>query len=430
MTSGPALAHRLLHPPGLFGAAAPRRLALPFFVGIAGLAATATVAAMGGVPAHDAIHLLIYSAVGATAAGLAAAAVLRSSRRASITVQAVIAALAPVLAVAIGVTWAASGMFLMAHDLWVLWVVLVAAGTVAVITAITLGRHVAVASLEVTALARQLGSDGPLGASAAATGPGELLALARELETTSARLSEARQQADRGEHSRRELVAWVSHDLRTPLSGIRAMIEALEDGVVAEPDVVKRYYASIRGETQRLSGLVDDLFELSRIQAGALRLDLEPAPLAELVTESIEAIAAAASARQIEVRLDVVNPAPVLDVAVGEIIRVLRNVLDNALRHSSDGGVIALTVGTTPDGDATVTITDECGGIADDVIGRVFELGFRGDRARTPGQARGGLGLAVARGLVEAHHGDITVRNAGTGCCFTIRLPRHQIQPG
>jgi signal transduction histidine kinase len=311
----------------------------------------------------------------------------------------------------------------------VLWVVLVAAGTIGVITAVTLGRRVAIASYEVTALARQLGSDAPSGPDAMPpSGPGELLALARELEATSARLREARAQADRGEHSRRELVAWVSHDLRTPLAGIRAMIEALDDGVVAEPDVVGRYYARIRGETERLSGLVDDLFELSRIHAGALRLDFERAPLDGLVTESIEAIAALAAARHIDVRLDVAEPAPVLELAVAEIIRVLRNVLDNAVRHTPDGGVIALSVGTDAGGDAIVTVLDSCGGMADDVVPRVFELGYRGDRARTPGHARGGLGLAVARGLVEAHDGEITVRNLGAGCCFTIRLPLTQTQ--
>jgi signal transduction histidine kinase len=438
---------------------------VPAAIAVVGLAATAVVAAAGNVPAHAAIHLLIYSVVGALAAGLAAAIVLSRFRHATVTVQAAIAALAPILAVAIGVTWAASEMFLMNRDLWVLWVVLTAAGTAGVVIAVILGRRVAAASREVAGLARHLGTDEPgvsfrasglgsgsgLGSLSARRrgspgGPGELRALARELESTSQRLHETRERAERGERSRRELVAWVSHDLRTPLAGIRAMIEALEDGVVAEPDLVSRYHASIRAETDRLSGLVDDLFELSRIQAGALHLDMEPVPLGELVVEAAQAAGAVAATRRIDVKVQV-DGAPTVEVGAGEIMRVLRNLLDNAVRHTPEGGTVVVTAaaasraGGSPAGDvvadaalalagaapslpgAAVSVCDGCGGIPADVLTRVFDPGYRGDRARTPGDARGGLGLAVARGLVDAHHGEITVANTGPGCCFTVWLP-------
>ncbi len=399
----------------------------PTAVGIVGLATTAVIAAIGGVTTGDALLLLLYSAVGATAAGLVAAVVLRTSRHRTITAQAIVAALAPVLATAIGVTWAASEMFLMVHDLVALGIVLAAAGTVAVIIALFLGRRVASASEEVAGLARRLGdSSATPSAQPPASGPVELVELARELETTSARLREARERAEATELSRRELVAWVSHDLRTPLAGIRAMVEAIEDGVVDDEATIARYHATIRVETERLAGLVDDLFELSRIQAGALRLDTERVPLDELITDAVEACGVATPSVELVTRSS--RPAPIVEMSVPEIVRVLRNLVDNAVRHTPDGGQVVVEAGSEDD-NAWISVSDGCGGISETDLPRVFEMGYRGDMARTPGDGRGGLGLAVARGLVDAHGGRIEVANVDPGCRFTVRLPTSGRRP-
>jgi signal transduction histidine kinase len=275
---------------------------------VTGLAAAAGVAAAGGLATGAAVNLLICSALGAGAAGAIAALVLFRMRKAPIMLQVAVAALAPVLAVAIGVTWATYDMFLMDHDLWVLWVVLIGAGAVGMVIALLLGRRVAAASRSVGEIAKRLGE--PETASPAQRSeagrrqgrPGEFNTLAQELQVTSARLTEVRNRAEAIERSRRNLVAGVSHDLRTPLAGIRAMIEALEDGVVTEPSTVRRYYRTIRLEADRLAGLVDDLFELSRIQSGALRLEVETVALDELIADAIAGASPAARSKAIELR--------------------------------------------------------------------------------------------------------------------------------
>src|SRR5207244_6483953 len=137
------------------------------------------------------------------------------------------------------------------------------------------------------ARARGLGDEEGGEVSGGRDAPSELASLAAELQATSARLNEARAQSAAIEHSRRQLMAWVSHDLRTPLAGVRAMVEALEDRVVEDPDTVARYYATMRREIDRLAGLVNDLFELSRIQSGALALDIESVALDELVGDAV-----------------------------------------------------------------------------------------------------------------------------------------------
>jgi signal transduction histidine kinase len=396
----------------------------PVLVGLVGAAGTAAVAVAGRLPAGDAVTLAVYAAGGAAIAVAIAVVVLALLRRRSVVLQAAVAGLAPVVAVGIGVAAASSAMFISEHDLHALLVVLVAAGTVGVLSGLVLGRRVATAGRSLGVMARQLGDDRPAGRDAVAGAPSELVSLAAELEATSARLTEARAQSAAIEQSRRQLVAWVSHDLRTPLAGIRAMVEALEDGVVDDTETVARYYRTMRKEVDRLSGLVDDLFELSRIEAGALGLDLERVPLDELVSEALASASVVAGAKGIELRGAVGEPSPVVELSTPEMGRVVRNLLDNAIRHTPAGGTVWIEARLDDGGgEAIVSVRDGCGGIPDEDLDHVFEMAYRGDTARTPGSAGAGLGLAVARGLVEAHQGSISVRNEGDGCRFTVRLP-------
>jgi signal transduction histidine kinase len=421
---------------------AGRQWLLAAGVGSFGLIAGAAAAAAFGIPAGDAVRLLLYSTAGAAIAGAVAAFVLVALRHATVGVQAAIAALAPVAAVAIGVVWASERMFLMAHDMAVLAVVLCSAGGVGVIIAIILGGRVAGAARSVGAMARRLGEDGPVAALAPvpavtapprrpAAVPGELAALAAELQRTSQRLGEAQDEASALERSRRQLVAWVSHDLRTPLAGIRAMVEALEDGVVDDPETVARYHRTMRREADRLAGLVDDLFELSRIQGGSLALSYEAVPLDELVADAISGAGVAAQAKSIEVRSQMRrDPPPTVELSTPEMARVVRNLLDNAIRHTPAGGTIVVDAGVDDtDTWAVVSVLDGCGGIPEHDLDLVFEMAYRGDAARTPGDNGGGLGLAVARGFVEAHHGAISVHNEGPGCRFVVRLPLRRGSP-
>jgi signal transduction histidine kinase len=405
------------------------RWVAPVGVAVAGLALSGVIATSGGVPVLHAIRLIGYSALGAALSGSLAWMLLRLVRRGNIAVQTAVATLAPVVAVALGVAWASSGMFLMSQDLWVLLVVLTSAGSAGLIVALLLGRRVAAASRSVTDMARALGEHGPgapldKAAKTASARPQELAMLAGELEQTSARLAAAQAQTVALERSRRELVAWVSHDLRTPLAGIRAMVEALEDGVVEDPQTVARYHRTMRQEADRLAGLVDDLFELSRIQAGALSLELEQVAVDELVSDAVAGASIAARAKGIDLRGSVATPAPVVELSTPEMARVVRNLLDNAIRHTPVGGTVHVIAGLDETGrHAEVAVQDGCGGIPERELDLVFEMAYRGDAARTPGDGGAGLGLAVARGLVEAHHGQISVRNEGGGCRFSVRLP-------
>src|SRR5262249_12822592 len=222
--------------------------------------------------------------------------------------------------------------------------------------------------------------------------------------------------------TRRELVAWVSHALRTPLSGIRAIVEALEDGLVDAPEVVARYYMTLRHEADRLAELVDDLFELSRAQAGVIQLQLERVSLGDLVSDALAGASpiAAAEGGRPGGRLD--GPPGGLGGWAAEVMRGLRNILENAIRHTPSDGSVTVVAGRD-DGGAYVSVSDTGGGIPESDLARVFDVAFCGDAARTPGDAGAGLGLAIARGFVEAHRRDITVRNENGGCRFTVHLP-------
>jgi signal transduction histidine kinase len=252
--------------------------------------------------------------------------------------------------------------------------------------------------------------------------PAELAGLSDGLETAHERLGKSRARERALEASRRELVAWVSHDLRTPLAGLRAMAEALEDEVVTDPREVGHYHSQIRRETDRLSSMIDDLFELSKIHAGTLRLSPRLVGLEDMVAEVIASAEPVARAKGIRLVGSAVRGMPVL-IDTAEMGRAVRNLVTNAIRHTPAEGTIEI-LGEIKSGMACVSVADECGGIPADDLPRVFDVAFRGESARTPDPSGGaGLGLSIARGIVEAHSGQIGVRNTGPGCQFLIKLP-------
>jgi signal transduction histidine kinase len=237
---------------------------------------------------------------------------------------------------------------------------------------------------------------------------------------------EARETERRAEAGRRELVGWMSHDLRSPLAGIRGMVDALADGVVARPDEVAEYLARVRRETIRMAAMVDDLFQLSRATSDALRLDLVPLALGEIVSDAVAAEAAAAATAGVEVVADDPGGWPTVAGSDTELTRVVRNLLSNALHHTPAGGRVELSAGTAGL-EAWLRVQDACGGIPEADLDRIFDVGYRGAAARTPGTDSGaGLGLAIARALTEAHGGRLTVCNVGPGCRFELTLPQRR----
>ena len=266
---------------------------------------------------------------------------------------------------------------------------------------------------------------------AAVSVPAALL-LGRGIAKDSVWEREARERERAAESARRELVTWISHDLRTPLAGIRAMSEALADGVVSDAAETEQYARRIGRETERLAGMVDDLFQLSRITSGALRLTLNAVSLGEVVSEAVAAESARAARKGVTLVADPDTSWPVVRGSDPELARVVRNLVSNAVRHTPPDGSVVLAAGAE-DGQAWLAVQDGCGGIPEHDLDRVFDVAFRGSVARTPqGASEGsdspvdsgaGLGLAIARGLVEAHDGRIAAVNHGPGCRFEVRLP-------
>jgi signal transduction histidine kinase len=225
------------------------------------------------------------------------------------------------------------------------------------------------------------------------------------------------------EQARRDLIAAVSHDLRTPLTSIRAMIEALADGVVADPDMVERYYATIRSQIENLSGLINDLLELSQLETEQIELCLEPVNLNDLLSDVLETMQAQATAKRISLRGTFCEDLPMVEAELAKIQRVLYNLVQNAIQHTPDGSAIALATKSVPDG-IQVDVADTGEGIAPADLPHVFDQFFRGEKSRSRQTGGTGLGLAIAKRIVEAHHGRIWVESeVGQGTRFSFVLP-------
>ncbi|MEW2548458.1 HAMP domain-containing sensor histidine kinase [Streptomyces sp. NPDC047002] len=357
-----------------------------------------------------------YAFCGAAAAGLLGALALRLLRGRSVAVALTVVAAVAVTAMLAGTLAVAEAMFLSGHDLSVVTTVVAMAAVVSMATALLLGRWVVARSRELTLAARSFGEGGSFAAPGGAS-TAELTALGDELAATSERLARSRERERALESSRRELVAWISHDLRTPLAGLRAMSEALEDGVVQDP---ARYFRQITAEVDRLNSMVGDLFELSNIHAGTLPLSPTRMSVYDLVGEALAG--ADPVAREHGVRLvgDRVDAVPV-EVDGKEMTRVLANLLVNAIHRTPADGTVAVAAELRDDS-VVLSVTDGCGGIPAEDLPRVFDTGWRGSQARTP-PAGAGLGLAIVRGIVEAHQGRAAVRNVTGGCRFEVTLP-------
>jgi signal transduction histidine kinase len=316
-------------------------------------------------------------------------------------------------------------MFLTTNELVVTVTVAIVAGLGAAIAAAAAGRRLTKDNRALRRAVTEVGlgrvpdDDGPKLTS-------ELNDVRRELSATARRLAASRERERALEASRRELVAWVSHDLRTPLAGLRALTEALEDGLVDDPQLS---YKRMHADVDRLATMVDDLFELSRIQSGVLAVATERISLDDVVSDCLAALQPLATEQGVQLRGHS-DRALAVTGNVRELNRALTNLVANAIRHTPADGIVDVAVGpATADDDAgtaaVVRVRDECGGIPESDVPRLFDVGFRGEPARTPQAepvSRAGLGLAITRGIVEAHNGSVDVQNVHGGCEFTVRL--------
>jgi signal transduction histidine kinase len=387
---------------------------------LAGLAGSALVASLVGIPRGDTgmlLAVITVAALAVVAAGLWLQRRLRR-RRAKVARQGALTA-AVTAAVALAGLWAVSAQMLVSgHDLAVVLASLPVAAGAGVAYGVATARQVASDLEALAGTARRLEA-GDLAARAQVQGTAEVALIAETLNAAAGRLAEARERERRMERERRDLIAWASHDLRTPLASLRALAEALADDLAPDEATRRRYLAGLTANVERLSALVDDLFELSAIQAGAVTLQLEPTSLPDLATEVLDRFEpeAAAAGVRLECRLE--GGRPVL-AGRDQLGRVLANLVVNGIRHTPRGGRLRVAV-TDANGSAVMRVTDSCGGIPEADLPRVFDQLWRGDPARSTKGA--GLGLAIARGLVDAHGGAIGVANVVGGCEFTVRLP-------
>jgi two-component system, OmpR family, sensor histidine kinase SaeS len=283
-----------------------------------------------------------------------------------------------------------------------------ASATVAIVAGLVLA-HSIVDSVERVRNASARLAAGDLAVRAPESGPAEVADLASSF-------NEMAESLERLFDARRELVAWASHDLRTPLANMQAMLEALEDGLVRPETTLP----VLREQVGLLSSLVDDLFELARIDAGALTLELRAAPLEPVVESCLRGVEADARRRGIDLEASVPD-AVAARCAPEKVERVLFNLLTNALRHTPSDGSVAVRVEQV-DHEVHVSVEDTGEGLGEEARTRMFDRFWRGDPARS---ARGaGLGLAIARGLVEAHGGRIWAEERpGGGARVSFTLP-------
>ncbi len=387
------------------------------------------------------LAIVAWALLWAVVIGTVSLLLLKPLRRTSIAVQICMVVLSTVAVLTAGMVSAFNAMFISARDLEVMWYVLAIASAVALAISLVLGARVSRNAKLLAAAARSIGRGENPGLPAPLMSS-ELSELADELERSSRMLAESREREAAVESARRELVSWISHDLRTPLASMRAMAEALEDGMAAD---VRGYYRKIIGQTDQMAVMVNDLLELSKIQAGTLRLKAEPLDLYDLASDAIADLAPLAARRQIT--LDGGGLRECLALADGPSLgRAVRNVVLNAILYSKPGSGVTVEVGR--DGkESVVSVTDGCGGIAPEDIGHLFDTGWQknpsrsrsggcrpcragartGSRAardpETAGYSGAGIGLSMVAGIVRAHEGSVTVENVDGGCRFSLRLP-------
>ena len=364
--------------------------------------------------------------------GLLGAVLLRAIRRSSLRYQVAVATLIPVLAVAATVVINVELMFLSAHDTTVILLALGIALVLAVVGAWLVSRRFSRASRRLEDTVGLLISDSGAGAAPKAEAsdtraahdslPAELARVEQELADARRTLAESRQRERAAEQSRQELVSFMSHDLRTPLAGLRALAEGLEDGVITDVPGTLRHF---RSTVARMTIMVDDLFALSRVQGAPEPRELSLVALSELVCDVTSE--AEATARKADVRLEVNLPEHDNLAVLGrheDLSRALGNLISNAIRHTEPQQTVRVSAERAEDGSVRVAVQDGCGGIPDAYLDRVFDTGWRASPARGTGEGGAGLGLAIARGVVESHNGEIGVRNTETGCRFEVALPQ------
>lgn len=370
----------------------------------------------------DVVAIVVTCLLCAGAVALVAALVLMRARRAGLAFRFGVVGSAAVLALALSVLAIALQMYISPHDLTVLvWVVCVA--LVFALAAAWVAGRAARSSLAGLSDAVQRVGEGDV-VEPGSSGWREIDELSAQLADVSARLSEARAELEKADSDRRRFLAWISHDLRTPLTSIRALAESMEAGLHED---AAAFPSQVRSQVETLGRMVDDLFELSRITSGTLRLRTEQVDLLDIVSDAVADVRAPAAERGVRIVQRGIA-GHVLWADPHQLGRVIVNLLTNAIRHAPRGSDILLFAESLDERRLVLAVLDRGGGVAVEDLDRMFDAGWRADASRTaeaPGAVASGagLGLAIARGLARAHGGDVYAERTSEGFCLKVLLP-------
>lgn len=390
---------------------------------VAFIAALIVGVALMELPVGELWIIIVYLVASATISSAVGMLVYRltEAQRRSIRTKVLLAHGLGAALVIVNIFAAAQLMFISAHDLGLLMLLLVACAVFSVTFGAAVADSMTLAVEHLSAGAREV-AQGNFATRVEVASNDEFADLALSFNEMVVHVNQASEARDRAEASRREMVAAVSHDLRTPLTAIRAMLEALSDGVVDDPETVRRYHETMRGQVEHLSRLIDDLFELSQIESGGQHLALHNVSLPAIVSDAVESFAMRAESCSIRLELGD-GPDITVEAEPNKLARVINNLIENAVRYAPAQTAVDVVVkraGTQ----ASVSIRDRGDGIDPADMPHLFDRFYRGEKSRSREYGGAGLGLAIARGIVEAHGGTITARNAdGGGAIFTFTIP-------
>jgi signal transduction histidine kinase len=305
-------------------------------------------------------------------------------------------------------------MFVSSHDLTLASILLVFAAIIATTFGFFVSASVTDGLRNLAEVANRL-ANGDLAARVELTGRDEISQVAKSFNDMAAKLQEMEEERYAIDKLRRDLIAWTSHDLRTPLTSIRVMVEALNDGLVSDEEMRKRYFQTIQAEVVSLNNLIDDLFELAQLDAGGLSFEMETHSLSDLISDTIESFQPIARKKDVTLNGEVGRELDPVIMNASRIERVLTNLVSNALNYAPPGGYVRLKAERIQSG-VKVTIEDNGPGFADDEdLPFVFEEFYRGEQARSRATGGSGLGLAIANGIIDAHKGEIWAKNLNNG---------------
>ena len=272
-----------------------------------------------------------------------------------------------------------------------------------------------VKGLQAINMTSQMIADGDLSQRVQVMGYDEVAQLGIAFNNMAERLDISAKERVKAEQLRNDLIAWVSHDLRTPLTSIRVMVEALNDEVVTDPQEIKRYYRMMTNDIIGLNSLINDLFELAQINAGSVEMAMEIVSLADLLSDTMQSFQSLAKAQNVTLIGEIAGELGDVRLYPSKIGRLLANLIGNALKYTPPDGSITISGHQTAD-EVIVVVSDTGTGFKTADLPHVFEKFYRGEEARSRSKGNSaGLGLSIAQGIVAAHQGRIWVENNQEG---------------